>query len=68
MRAADRRSTGQDDAEHRADDEQVEEVPAGGAGADASSAETVEVDPDDEASPPEPSPLNDIPGVDPRQD
>jgi len=39
------------------------EVPAGGAGADSGAVDAVEVDPDDEASIPNRSPMNDEPGV-----
>ncbi|GGD88801.1 hypothetical protein [Microbacterium murale] len=39
------------------------DVPAGGAGADSGSVDAVQVDPDDEASIPDRSPLNDEPGV-----
>ncbi|GAB3601244.1 hypothetical protein [Microbacterium tumbae] len=41
----------------------VEEVPAGGAGADSGSAETVRIDPDDEAEIPNRSEANDEAGV-----
>lgn len=39
------------------------DVPAGGAGADSGAVDAVQVDPDDEASIPDRSPMNDEPGV-----
>lgn len=39
------------------------EVPAGGAGADSGSVDAVQVDPEDEASIPDRSAMNDVPGV-----
>lgn len=39
------------------------DVPAGGAGADSGAVDAVQVDPDDEASVPDRSPMNDEPGV-----
>lgn len=43
--------------------EEVDVVPAGGAGADSGAADAVQVDPDDEASVPNRSSMNDEPGV-----
>ena len=54
---ADRLAAGVDD------DVDVENVPAGGAGADSGAADTVQVDPDSEAEIPGVSDDNDIPGV-----
>jgi len=45
----------------------VEQVPAGGAGADSGAADAVKVDPEDEASVPNRSSMNDEPGVGPRE-
>lgn len=53
---ADRLAAGADDAD-------VEDVPAGGAGADSGAADAVQVDPDSEAEVPGMSESNDIPGV-----
>lgn len=44
-------------------DADVEDVPAGGAGADSGAADTVRVDPADEAGIPDMSESNDEPGV-----
>ena len=44
----------------------VEEVPAGRAGADSGAVDAVQIDPDDEADLPDSSTLNDEPGVGPR--
>ena len=46
----------------------VEDVPAGGAGADSGAADTVRVDPDDESSIANVSKLNDEPGVGTRRE
>lgn len=47
------------------DDADVEEVPAGRAGADSGAADAVRVDPDDESELPDASAMNDEPGVGP---
>ena len=47
------------------DDADLEEVPAGRAGADSGAADTVRVDPDDESEIPDSSTMNDEPGVGP---
>ncbi|MCE7482989.1 MULTISPECIES: hypothetical protein [Microbacterium] len=39
------------------------DVPAGGAGADSGSVDAVQIDPEDEATIPDRSPMNDEPGV-----
>lgn len=44
----------------------IEQVPAGGAGADSGATDAVEVDPEDEAEVTSDSSQNDIPGVGPR--
>lgn len=44
-------------------EDDVEDVPAGGAGADSGAAETVRIDPEDEASVSGVSSMNDIAGV-----
>ncbi|WP_460802533.1 hypothetical protein [Microbacterium sp. GXF6406] len=45
--------------------ENIEEVPAGRAGADSGSSDAVRISPDDEAEIPDASPQNDAPGVGP---
>ena len=68
--SADRMASG-DDSEASLSEPAVEDqpdvlsadVPAGGAGADSGSVDAVQVDPDDEASIPDRSPMNDEPGV-----
>lgn len=54
------------DAEDTNQEEQVPPVPAGRAGADSGAADTVSIDPDDEAEIPDSSAMNDEPGVGPR--
>jgi len=56
-------NTGTD--ENGENDQDVEEVPAGRAGADSGSADAVRIDPDDESEIPDSSRLNDTPGVGP---
>ncbi|WP_309066394.1 hypothetical protein [Microbacterium sp.] len=60
---ADRIAAGNEDAV-----DAVEDVPAGGAGADSGAADAVQVDPDDEAAIPDLSETNDTPGVGTRRD
>jgi len=43
----------------------VEDVPAGRAGADSGAADAVRIDPEDESDIPDSSPMNDEPGVGP---
>ncbi|UWF76686.1 MULTISPECIES: hypothetical protein [Microbacterium] len=62
--AADRVAAGDEDTPP----ESVDDVPAGGAGADSGAADAVRVDPDDEASIPDISETNDTPGVGTRRE
>ena len=54
-----------DESDEAGTDAEVEEVPAGRAGADSGAADTVRIDPGDEADIPDSSRMNDEPGVGP---
>jgi len=52
-----------DEADRKSRSSAAEDVPAGGAGGDSGAAETVRIDPEDDAGIPNRSSMNDEPGV-----